>query len=236
MTTVAARRPDLRRTLAEGMALIQPAPRLDLSGLIATAPRGDGHCVLVLPALGCGDPYTQHIRTFLDRIGYTAQGWNLGVNIGPSKRLLDGAMQRLQALSSEHGPVSIVGFSMGGLFARWLALRMPDRVRQVVTVCSPIHQPARNFWLPLEPFLGVWRGHDVRALAEEVARPLPVRCTALYSRADGLVNWRACLDESCREDSVEITGPHVLIACNPQVITLIAERLARSTNRTSKAL
>ena len=154
----------------------------------------------------------------------------------PIERLLNGATHRLQELSSEHGPVSIVGFSMGGLFARWLALRMPGRVRQVVTVCSPIHQPARNFWLPLEPLLGVWRGHDVRELARQVAQPLLVPCTALYSRADGLVNWRACLDASCREDWVEITGPHVLIACNPRVIASIAERLARGANRTSEAL
>lgn len=59
---------------------------------------------------------------------------------------------------------------------------------------------------------------------------------ALYSRADGLVNWRACLDESCREDRVEITGPHVLLLCTPPVIALIAERLAKGANRTSEAL
>ena len=61
---------------------------------------------------------------------------------------------------------------------------------------------------------------------EQVTRKLPVRCTALHSRADGLVNGRTCLDESCGEDRVEITGPHVLIAY----------RVARSTNRTSEAL
>lgn len=236
VTTAEARRPALRRTLAEGLAFIRQPPRLDLSSLIADAPRGDGHCVLVLPALGRGDPYTQHIRIFLAHIGYAACGWNLGVNVGPSKRLLDGAARRLLELSAEHGPVSIVGFSMGGLFARWLALNMPDSVRQVITVCSPIHQPARNFWLPMEPFLGVWRGHDVRALAEQVPRPLPVPCTALYSRSDGLVNWRACLDTSCTEDCMEIGGPHVLIACNPRVVALIGERLARVSNRAGEAL
>lgn len=222
-----SRRPTLRRTAAEGVALIRRAPRLDLAALIAAAPRGDGHAVLMLPALGRGDPYTQHVRTFLSRLGYAAHGWRLGVNIGPSKRLLDGAARRLEALALKHGPVSIVGFSMGGLFARWLAQTQPERVRQVITVCSPIRQPARNFWLPLEPFLGMWGGHDLRGLAEQVARPVPVPCTALYSREDGLVNWPACLDAACREDCIDIGGPHVLIACNPQVLAVIAQRLAR---------
>ena len=77
---------------------------------------------------------------------------------------------------------------MGGLFARWSALRMPNRARQVITVCSPIHEPARNFWLPVGPFLRLWRGDDLRMLADEVARPLPAPCTVLFSRKNGLVN------------------------------------------------
>jgi pimeloyl-ACP methyl ester carboxylesterase len=143
--------------------------------------------------------------------------------------LLDGAADRLLALSSTNGPVSIVGFSLGGLFGRWLALRSPERVRQVISVCSPIHEPARNFWLPLHHVLHLWRGHDLRSLAEQVACPLPVPCTVLYSRSDGLVNWPACVDTACPEDCIEIAGPHVLIACNAQVMGIVAERLARSS-------
>ena len=142
----------------------------------------------MLPPLARGDPYVALARAFLSRIGYAANGWNLGVNIGPTKRLLDGAADRLVALSDRQGPVSIVGFSMGGLFARWSALRMPNRARQVITVCSPIHEPARNFWLPVGPFLRLWRGDDLRMLADEVARPLPAPCTVLFSRKNGLVN------------------------------------------------
>jgi pimeloyl-ACP methyl ester carboxylesterase len=224
-----SRRPPLRLTLTEGIALIRPAPKPDIARLLATAPRGDGHTVLVLPALARGDPYTARFREFLSSLGYTAYGWNLGINIGPTRRLLDGAADRLLALSSTNGPVSIVGFSLGGLFGRWLALRSPERVRQVISVCSPIHEPARNFWLPLQPVFGLWRGHDLRSLAEEVAQPLPVPCTVLYSRSDGLVHWPACVDSACPEDCIEIAGPHVLIACNAQVMGIVAERLAGST-------
>jgi len=101
-------------------------------------------------------------------------------------------------------------------------------VREVITVCSPIHEPARHFWLPLHPFLGLWPGVDLHKLIDEVAQPLPVGGTFLFSRDDGLVNCAACWDASVPpEDNIEISGPHVLIARNPQVMTILAERLAR---------
>jgi hypothetical protein len=222
-----SRRPSLRLTAAEAVTLIAPSPKFSTDQIAAKAPQGDGHSVLVLPALVCGDRYTAHVRRFLTAIAYSPHGWNLGVNVGPTKRLLDGAAERLIELSDAHGPLSIIGFSMGGLFARWLALRMPDRVRQVITVCSPIHEPARNSWLPLDRFLGLWLGVDLHKLIEEVAEPLPVGGTFMFSRDDGLVNYTACLDASVPpEDNIEISGPHVLIARNPQVMTILAERLA----------
>jgi len=148
------------------------------------------------------------------------------MNIGPTKRLLDGAEERLIELSDEHGSVSIVGFSMSGLFARWLALRMPDRVRDVITVCSPIHEPARNFCLPFRPFLGRWRGVDLHQPTDDVAQPLSVGDTFLFSRDDGLVNYAACWDASVPPED-NISGPHVLIGCNPQVMSILTARLAR---------
>ena len=99
------------------MALIGPAPKFSFDQFAAVAPKGDGHTVLVLPGFRRDDRYTARVRLFLTSIGYSAHGWNLGVNIGPTKRLLDGAAERLVELSNECGAVSLVGFSMGGLFA-----------------------------------------------------------------------------------------------------------------------
>ena len=105
---------------------------------------------------------------------------------------------------------------------------MSDRVREVITACSPIHEPARNFRLPLHPFLGLWPGVDLHKLTDEVAQPLPVGGTFLFSRDDGLVNCAACWDASVPpEDNIEISGPRVLIARDPQVMSILAERLAR---------
>jgi pimeloyl-ACP methyl ester carboxylesterase len=207
--------------------MVMPSPRLPMANLVATAPRGDGHGVLALPGLGHGDPYTEQVRGFLNDIGYATFGWELGVNFGPTDHLIAGAMDRAIALSDRLGPISIVGFSMGGLFARLLAARLPDRVRRIVTVCSPIHEPARSFWLPMDPMLHLWGGDDLGRMAEEIRHELPVPCTALFSREDGLVNWEACIDHADTAESIEIAGPHVLIAQNADVLAILGRTLAR---------
>jgi pimeloyl-ACP methyl ester carboxylesterase len=229
------RRPPFRQTFAEAIALLGPTPNLDIDDLLAIVPRGDRHAVLVLPALLRGDGYTTQAREFLSALGYSAHGWGLGLNIGPSKRLLEGAFDQLRELSDAHGPVSLVGFSMGGLFARWLSQQAPERVRQVITICSPIHNAAESFWLPLKPFLGLWPDVDVAKLADDVAHPLSVPLTCLVSPDDGIVHWVSCFDhQAAAEDVIEIPVPHALIVRSPEVMAIVAARLARAMpSRTS---
>jgi pimeloyl-ACP methyl ester carboxylesterase len=230
-----SRRPPLRLTAMEAVALISPSPRLSLSQLSADIPRGDGHTVLMLPALFRGDRYTATVRGCLTELGYHTHGWNLAINVGPTKRLLDGAADLLIKLADQHGPASIEGFSMGGLLARWLALQMRVRVRQIITVCGPIREPARNFWLPLEPMVGLWPGVDLHKLPS-IGQHIPVPGTFLFSRNDGLVNGTDCFDASAGpENNIEITSPHVLIASNPQVMTIVAQRLAQSPGMCDRA-
>jgi pimeloyl-ACP methyl ester carboxylesterase len=226
---VISARPPFRLTLTEAVAFLGPPPARIVT-LRANLPRGDGHTVLVLPAWLRGDPYTTVARGFLNGLGYNAQGWGLGVNVGPTRRLLDGSGRRLVALSDRYGPISIVGFSMGGLFARRLAQKMPDRVRQIITVCSPIIEPDRNFWLPLRAMIRLWPDIDLRSLATEIAGSVPVPATILFSRDDGLVNFSSCRDDAAgTENNLEIAGPHVLIARNADVMRIMAERLAKAT-------
>ena len=207
--------------------MLRRTPDLPVETLSRTLPRGDGHCVLVLPAWMRGDPYSTGVRALLNSLGYQACGWNLGVNFGPTPSKLIGAQMRLTQLASQYGPVSLVGFSMGGLFARWLALHQSDCVRSVITVGSPINDAARNFWLPLSPFLHLWPGGNLPALAEDIARPLPVPSTFLYSPEDGLVGGASCIDASAPDSNVEVAFRHALIAHDPTVLAIIAERLAR---------
>lgn len=218
------------RLAAEIAALVRPSPFPNL-GTLDREPleRGDGHAVLVMPASFRSDRQTEKLRAFLSGLGYAAYGWNLGVNLGPIAQVIRQAGRRLNDLYAQHAAVSLVGFSMGGLFARLLAIRYPAQVRQVVTVCSPVHQPADSVWIPLQPFLGLWPGVDLRALLLEIDAQLAVASTCIYSRDDGIVRWTHCRDpRNFPEDNIEVSGCHVTMPHNPEVLRILAARLARS--------
>jgi pimeloyl-ACP methyl ester carboxylesterase len=116
---------------------------------------------------------------------------------------------------------------MGGLFARWLAVRAPAQVRSVVTVCSPFRAPTESLFVPLQPLIAAWWGSDLPTLAAEVERPLSGPATFIYSRDDGIVAWESCCDATRPDDNIETHGPHVSIAQNLDVFRIVAERLAR---------
>ena len=169
----------------------------------ALAPRGDGHGVLVLPGWLTGDATTGPLRRLLRRLGYAAHGWELGRNLGPTDETRTGLERRLHDLhGATGGPVSLVGMSLGGVLARRLAREHPELVRRVVTMGSPFR-----------PY-------------ETGEPPLPVPSTAVYSRGDGIVDWRTCVDTDTRE-SVEVRGSHCGLGHNPQVVRIVVERLAR---------
>jgi hypothetical protein len=218
----------LSHLAAEVAALMRPSPFpvLDARDLQAFE-RGDGRAVLVLPASLRSDQQTASLRAFLGGLGYVALGWELGVNLGPMAWAIRKAGERLAELFAQHGPVSLVGFSMGGLFARLMAARNPERVRQVVTVCSPVHDPAGSLWVPLEPFLGLWPGVDLRGLLVELDAPPRVPSTCIYSRDDGIVRWEHCRDATNPDDNIEVRGCHVTMPHNPEVLRILAARLAR---------
>jgi pimeloyl-ACP methyl ester carboxylesterase len=232
MSNAAARtspaRPSWKRVAAEAVTLaslshapLPPTPQ-DL-------PRGDSHAVLFLPPSFRGDAYTAATRALVAGLGYVAYGWEQGINRGPTSRLIGGAVQRLIRLSDRHGPMSLVGYSLGGLFARLLAARFPARVRHVITVCSPIEQPARSVWIPIEPFLGLWPRVDLRRLAAEVAAPLRVPTTCVYSRDDGIVSWESCRDlKSADVVNIEVSGCHVAMGRNSETWSAVAHALARA--------
>ena len=220
-------RPPISARFREFAALLSPTrrptgePGANPSLAAAAGP------VLVLPGLGRGDGQTRRLRSFLDEAGYRSFGWDLGVCIGPTQRLMDGAAARLRELSRDHGPVNLVGLSMGGLFCRWLAQRHPTAVRQIVTVCSPFRAALDSFYLPLRPLLPLWPGADLIALADGMEGPVPVPCTFLYTVTDGTVAWESCIDPTRPGDCFAITGPHVTMANNPMLRTILLHRLPR---------
>ncbi len=218
--------------LAEGRGVNEFAASLALAPLLSLAPRGDGHPVLALPGFMAGDGSTFLLRRYLRLLGYRAEGWELGRNKGGFYRMREALRARLARLHKETGSkVSLVGWSLGGVFARDLALAMPEAVRSVVTLASPFARElqANNMHRLYEEVTGEKtgqaRGEDLTALAGE----LPVPATSIYTRTDGVVNWRCSLaKESERSENIEILlASHVGLGGNPASLWAIADRLAR---------
>jgi pimeloyl-ACP methyl ester carboxylesterase len=223
------RRPALGLLLLEGRAVLELAALLAAYPLFQRAPRGDGHPVLVLPAFMTSDLSTRALRGFLRDRGYAVHGWKLGRNTGPAPETVAALVQRLHELRRRYDrPVSLIGWSLGGVYARELARAFPSDVRQVITLASPFQNlDATNVPAFL---LARRRPHPAEAAFRERLRlPLPVPTTAIYSRTDGIAAWRSCLAEpGPQSESIEVQSSHLGIAHHPVALLAIADRLAQA--------
>lgn len=210
---------------AWGLASLLGARRM-----LAQAPPGDGRPVLILPGLVNGDRSNVFLRRYLNRLGYRAEGWGLGRNFGGRAIGPDGErlLARIAALHAETGQtVTLVGVSLGGIMARFAAHRAPDLVREVITISSPFAGSPRatNVWRVFELLSGERiTSARVVAHAAEVARPLPVPATAIWSRSDGLVAGAICHDAHGR--SIEVRSSHLGVQLRPAVLLAVARVLA----------
>lgn len=197
---------------------------------LGNAPRGDGRPVLVLPGLFNADRSQLVLRRHLRRLGYRAEGWGMGRNLGARTIGADGErlMARIAAMHAETGHrVTLVGISLGGIMARVAAHRRPDQVCGVITISAPFagHPRATNVWRPFEWLSGERIGDP--ALLErlaEAAVPLPVPATAIWSRSDGLVNGLTCRTTRCR--AVEVRSSHLWVQMRADVLAAVAQALA----------
>jgi pimeloyl-ACP methyl ester carboxylesterase len=196
-----------------------------------TAPRGDGHPVLVLPGLMAADSSTRALRGYLRRIGYHVHGWRLGRNRGPTREAVEGMGARLDALLERHGrKVSVIGWSLGGIYAREMARLRPDDVRQVITLGSPFNMKDGDESRAHSTYQRFAHLHiDAgRLRSGGTAVPLSVPATSVYTKHDGIVSWRTCLDEvSPQSENVAVFGAHAGLGHNPMALWVIADRLAQ---------
>ena len=202
-------RPGARELAVDGARAAGEMTRMGaLLPILRRAPRGDGHPVIVLPGLTASDRSTRPLRWFLRDRGYFVHGWQLGTNMGPDERVLTGLRKRMADLSDRHGrPISIVGWSLGGIYAREIARATPATVRQVITLGSPFRLADGR------------RGRH---------GPPPVPATAVYTRTDGVVPWQSCIEyPGQRHESIEVKGSHTGLGHNPAVLLVIADRLAQ---------
>jgi pimeloyl-ACP methyl ester carboxylesterase len=203
-----------------------------LMPLLRRLQRGDGHPVVVLPGFTAGDGSTSPLRKLLRDLGYRTYGWGSGVNVGPTPAILDGLVRRLDRAYERDGqPVSLIGWSLGGIYARELARAYPRRVRQVITLGSPIQMTgddrsnASAVWARLRRFHSPNFHRDVR----DAHRPrLTVPATSIYSTTDGVVNWRSSLIRSTsHSENIQVYGSHCGLGFNASAIYAIADRLAQ---------
>jgi len=198
--------------------------------LLRRVPRGDGHGVLVFPGFLAGDYSTAPLRHFLRALCYDARGWKLGSNLGPDPRIMDRLAERLRALCERHGrKVSLVGWSLGGIYARELARAHAARVRRVITLGAPFRDitatHAARFITVGPERLPARESQPIRTFLRQ---PVPVASTSIYSRRDGIVHWKSCLDEEAPEsENVEVHCSHTGMGFDPEVLEIIADRLAQ---------
>lgn len=205
------------------------------SGWLASAPRGDGHPVMVLPGFLTTDNSTGVLRRYLTRLGYDAHTWDLGRNLGPRAVGREGEklIARLRAIHETTGQrVSLVGWSLGGVLARLTANRAPDAVRQVISLGSPFtgNPMASNVSRTYQWVTGqTFDSNHTQGQLREVAKTPPVPTTAIYSKGDGVVAWQNCVEEpGPQTESIEVRGSHCGLGVNPAVLYAVADRLAQS--------
>jgi pimeloyl-ACP methyl ester carboxylesterase len=200
--------------------------------LAPSLPRGDGHPVLVLPGLLADDVSTRALRGVLRRLGYDVHGWGLGRNIGPTAACVKGMRDLVDHLADKHGkPVSLIGWSLGGIFARDLARRTPDSVRQVITLGSPFRLARNSQSRATKVFDRYSHLHvEHRSLPlESESVPLTVPATSIYSHYDGIVHWQTCLDTpSANCENIAVMASHLGLGHHPAAIWAIADRLAQA--------
>ena len=223
------KRPPLRLLFGNLRAfLLDPPPGLPGPDV----PRGDGHPVLVFPPFLLGDGMTRHLRRYLDGCGYRTHGWGLGRNLGPSDAVIEGTAARLAELNARFGRrVSLVGISLGGIFAREAAKRHPECARRVITLCSPFRLPIASNMEPIFRLLAERHNNAFAHLLPTLGRPPPVPTTSVYTKDDGIVSWQSCFDpDDPTADNVEIGGAHATVGRNPMALAIVTERLARPEN------
>jgi pimeloyl-ACP methyl ester carboxylesterase len=251
MNAPAPPKPSAALLAMEGRALFEMGAFLASSPLLRAMGRGDQHPVLVLPGFTANDRSTGALRGTLRSQGYWTHGWGLGRNLGPTPEVVEGLFNRLVAVHERHGrKVSVVGWSLGGMYARAMARALPDMVRQVITLGSPFRLREGGDSNVSRLYEQVSGRHVERTaeamIPEHELPPLPVPTTAIYTRTDGVVHWSNCIEaegpsgplsgeqgpsgplsgeQGPFRENIEVTGSHSGLGHNPAVLYAVADRL-----------
>ncbi len=229
-----AKPPSLFWTLTEGRAIFELGWFLSLRPLMNRLPSGDGHPVLVLPGFLASDASTRPLRGVLKGLDYAPYAWGLGRNLKFDDAREAEMLSLLDEIYEQHNrKISIIGWSLGGLFAREIAKARPELVRSVITLGSPI-SPNRNHSNARSLYDRMNGSPDV-AQSERMAQlnvPPPAPTTSIFSKTDGIVAWRGSVQHDHPDhphtENIEVPASHFGLGVNPLVVYLIADRLAQT--------
>jgi len=206
-------------------------------------PKGDGSAVVVIPGFLGTDSYLRDLRSWLARINYNAYLSGIGRNAECLELLVGRLIETIGHARSQTGrPVHLIGHSLGGILARSAAALRPDLVASVITLGSPFRgirshpmvlQAAEVVRARITKERGSYRpdcytGYCTCAAVASLESPFPesIPQTAVYTKQDGIVDWRFCINDDPETDC-EVIGTHVGLVFNAYVYELIAARLAR---------
>jgi pimeloyl-ACP methyl ester carboxylesterase len=224
--------------LTEAPRVLADLACLGLSkGLLKKLPAGDGHGVMVIPGFMGDDPFNQSLVDFLNGLGYRASGWQMGRNLGPgsfSAEDLRIKMERLIKVGG--GKISLIGHSLGGIYAREIARMEPEAIRQVISLGTPFGEGrdsgsnANRLYKKLNPNDGV--DPEIAMQKETLSIAPPVPTTSIYTKGDGVVNWRTAIQnkDHHQTENIEVLGSHCGLTLNPAVWYLVADRLRHDEN------
>ncbi len=191
-------------------------------------PPGDGHPVIVYPGLGASETSTRPLRGFLQERGYKVYDWGLGPNHGPQPGVLAACRRQVAEVAQRHGEkVSLVGWSLGGIYARELAKQIETDTRCVVTLGSPFAGDPRasNATRAYEMLSGQRIDDDVERRAH-LRRAPRVPTSSIYSKSDGIVAWQCSLnDDAPHTENIEVQASHIGLGVNPMALYAVADRL-----------
>lgn len=196
---------------------------------------GQGQPVMVFPVLGGGPDSTAALRQSLDDAGFVSYDWGMGVDTGPRDRNLNRWLRELEeklidVAEAEGSSVTLLGWSLSGIYARELAKRTNPLVRQVITLGTPFNTTADpQQRCPLIKVLESGYGSLAVNLRHRLGQTPPVPCTSIYSKTDGLVPWELCVEkETTQSENIEVEGAtHRGLPAHPKVLEAITHRLAQ---------
>lgn len=232
-------RPKLRLLGTEPLraAVEYAAYQIKRRGQSGSFPVGDKHPVIIFPGLASSGAAVAPLRQFCESLGYTALDWGRGYNTGPrgnlSQWMANLADHTATLLKQHAAPATLIGWSLGGFYAREVGKLLAPQVRQVITLGTPFNAVADHThvgWL-FRLLSNTAAGMNLAdpTLNRQLRTPPPVPTTSIYSRSDGIVAWETCRHAAPADkvEDIEIPGSHIGMGWNTTAFKVVADRLAQ---------